>query len=142
MILSYPGGGLINVSSAEQTFNAECTVDEAIGNVVYIYGTKIGSLYRVRNADIDDISKMPAVGIVVRKPSSTECVVQVSGIAKSVLTGLTPNSYLFADTGSSLTQIRPSNPISGIRFIQIVAQAISDTDILVRFFSPVKLVST
>jgi len=139
MILQFPGGG--TSLGGAQTFSAQCLSSDAVGHVVYISGDKTGGFYQVTKVDIDDNNKMPALGIIVSKQSSTECTVQTSGRVESFTTGLTPNNYLFISTSSTLTQNRPANPSTGIRWIQIVAQAMSSTDILIRFFTPIRLTS-
>lgn len=63
---------------------------------------------------------MPAWGMVVRKDSDTECVVQRYGIVQNIYTGLVRNEYYWVDSVGELGDYpRPG-------FAQIVGQAISD----------------
>jgi hypothetical protein len=54
----------------------------------------IGDLYQVTKADPSNPAKMPAIGVVVSKSSSTVCKVQVLGEIKGIYSGLTPGAVL------------------------------------------------
>ena len=127
--------------SAVGRIQANCQPTDAIGDAVYITGDKVGSLYQVAIVDISDRNKMPAVGIIIDKLTTTECIVQTSGIWENSYTGLTPNVPLFIDATGKLTSVRPARPLSGIRFVQTMAQALSQTDVEIRLDMPTVLVS-
>lgn len=121
----------------DQYILAYCLPTDAVGDVVYITGDKIGERYQTTKIDIDDISTVPGIGIIVQKTAATECVVQVSGILRDVYVGLTPNKPLFAGLDARLTETPPSAPGSGRRAIQIIGQAIASSDLLIQPKPPI-----
>ena len=128
--------------SASGRFYANCYASDAVGDAVYVVGDKVGDLYQVAKVDITDRNKMPAVGVIVDKLTSTECVVQVSGIWEGAFTGLTPNVPLFAGSSGQLVEARPPNPALGIQAIQSVARALSSTDVHISVTMPTILVAS
>lgn len=83
-----------------------CLSGDAVNDFVYI-----SSASTVAKADADDAAKIPAVGMIVSKQSSTSCTVRVSGLATG-LTGLTAGAvyYLSAATAGAITATPPSAP--------------------------------
>jgi hypothetical protein len=71
---------------------------------------------------------MPAIGMIISKLSATECLVQITGIAKNFYVGLWPGKPLFANTAA-----RPSNtfehPVTGLRYRQVLGVATTSTDL-------------
>ena len=118
------------------TFAAYCFSTDAVGDLVFIMGAKVGSRYQVTKIDVDDASKIPAVGILISKSSPTECEVQTGGVLKGVYSGLTPGKALFAGTDA-----RPSHtytrPTTGKRWVQMIATALSAADIVIEIQRPV-----
>jgi len=90
---------------------AVCTVAEVVGDLVYISGAKVGSDYSVRTVDNTLVTKMPAIGVIIAKPTPTKAVVQLQG-ETSVFSGLTPGTtYWVGDTGQPTgTPPVPSGP--------------------------------
>ena len=109
-------------AASVQAFAASCIAGDAIGSFVYLSGSE-----SVRTVDIDDLGKMPAVGIVISKGSPTTCVVQVTGEVDA--TGLTPGPQ-YVGTSSTPVGTRPANPGAGLRNIQFIGTAISATRLL------------
>lgn len=62
------------VASALGNFTATCTVSEAVGDVVYR-----SSATGVLRCDPTNSLKMPGVGVIISKQSSTTCTVQPFG---------------------------------------------------------------
>ena len=57
-------------------FSALCDSSDAVGQAVYIFGDKVGSLYQVRRVDITNRTKFPARGIIVEKYNGgSKCIV-------------------------------------------------------------------
>jgi hypothetical protein len=50
--------------------------------------------------DVTDLTKMPAIGVVTSKPSSTTATVQTSGIVTGVFSGLQPGKRYFSGKNS------------------------------------------
>jgi hypothetical protein len=128
--------------TAQTLFLAFCFSTDAVGDAVYIMGDRVGERYQVTKVDIDNITHVPAIGVIIFKTSSTECVVQTQGILQGVYTGLTPQKPLFIGTDSRLTEIvTPHKPTPGRRALQIMGQGIASTELLLDVKSPIILVT-
>jgi len=138
MYLQYPGSGGAGASGI-QLFKANCLDTDVVGNAVYVSSDKVGSLYQVTTVDITDKIKMPAFGIISRKSSLTECWVQFGGIIKNYSSGMTPNDRFFIGDDGKITAMVPVRPVSGIKFVQVVARAASSEDIAVKIEHPLIL---
>jgi len=125
------GGGGPSAGDATVTFSAICLSSDTIGDVVYISADKSGSFYEVAKVDIFTTTKMPAIGIIIQKLTSTTCIVLSIGEVVGLYTGLTPNSTLFADLLSRLSESAPSAPLTGIALVQAMARSLSSDTILV-----------
>lgn len=98
---------------------ANCLVGDGVGSLVYITGDKVGAYYQVATIDPSDRGKMPAVGVIIHKLTSTSCVVQTGGDVDGVYSGLTPGELLFAGDGGGLDDEMPI-PSGGPRYVQTV----------------------
>lgn len=86
---------------------ATCTAGEAVGDLVYISGPRVGSDYTVRKADISDYTKMPAVAIITSKLSATQAVIQFEG-ETGLYSGLSPGRlYWVSDSGIPTSTVPP-----------------------------------
>ena len=106
-------------------FAANCTAAEEIHDLVFIAATSA-----VRRIDIDDSAKMPVAGVIVSKTSDTDCVVQFAGRIDS-LSGLLAGARYWAGTDSKVATPRPSDPVSGIRSLQVIGNAFSSTELVI-----------
>jgi hypothetical protein len=131
------GGG----GAARDPVEAVCQATDDVGHAVYVSGDKVGSLLQVTKADVDNPSKMPAIGLIVEKLSTTDCLVQLFGEVEDVYTGLTPNLSLFVGTDSRLTHVRPARPSAGTRYVQVLARALASNLLYVFIESPKVLVA-
>jgi len=129
----------VQTSSRAQVFAANCLASDTVGDVVYITGDKLGLFYQVTQVDIDDLTKMPAAGVIIVKGSSTECIVQYAGIIQNIYTGLTPQLSLFVGTNGRLTHTVPPHPTTGPRVHQMMGIAIATTALLLDIKSPIIL---
>lgn len=129
-----------NQGAGQDVLPALCLATDAIGDVVYISGSKVGDYFQVTKVDIDTPTTMPSPGVIIRKDSPTQCEVQVSGIVSGVYTGMTPNKCLFVDTNARLTEtVTPHRPTPGQRILLIMGQVLSATDLLIDVKSPIIL---
>jgi hypothetical protein len=108
------------------TFNAACPSGLATKDFVYITGPSIGGVYQVAKADITDYSKLPAVGVVIDKPTPTTCKIQWQGEV-TIFSGLIPHKIYFLDTLGQASDIPPT-PTTNL-FIQVLGTAL-DTNVL------------
>ncbi|NNL47882.1 MAG: hypothetical protein HKO76_05910, partial [Acidimicrobiia bacterium] len=85
-----------------------CLSGDAVGDFVYITGNKVAGRVQVTKADITNVSKMPAVGVIVSKDNPTTCDVQWSGEVLGVFTGLTAGRVHWVDTDGTPTASLPA----------------------------------
>jgi hypothetical protein len=110
-------------SAARELFGSPftCPAPVAVGNAVYLSAANAVDL-----ADGTNGSKMPAIGIVVSKPTTTSCIVQHAGECDSV-SGLTPGSTYYAGVGGALV-----SSTVGLTVVQAIGKA-RDTGLLVMY---------
>lgn len=106
---------------------ADCTAAEAVGDPVYISSAAVGDRWQVRTTDYTDFNKMPAVGVIIDKPTATTCVVQVGGEV-SIYTGLTVGRKVFVSI-SGIEQPPVSRPLSGVKYVQSLGVATGTTTV-------------
>jgi len=104
---------------------ANCQAGDGVGSLVYIAGDRVGEYYQVATADPSDRDKMPAVGVIISKFTSTTCVVQTGGDVNGVYTGLTPGELLFTGDGGGLDDEMPV-PSGGPRYVQTVGVSLAN----------------
>lgn len=101
------------------TLDAICLAGDAVGDCVRISGDSIGGYVQVTKVDVTDPTKMPAIGVIIAKPSSTNATVAWLGVITG--TGFTPNArYFVSNTG----QLTPTPPTVRPAMYQVMAQAI------------------
>jgi hypothetical protein len=88
--------------------SADCTAGEAIGDFVYVSAAPVAGQDQVRVADPTDAAKVPAIGVIISKPTSTTCRVQWGGISPALFSGLNAGSVCFLDRDASPTETPPS----------------------------------
>lgn len=82
-----------------------CLSGDAVGDWVYVSAAST-----VAKADADDATKIPSVGVIVSKPTTTSCVVVVAGLATG-LTGLTAGSlYYLSTTAGAISATAAASP--------------------------------
>jgi hypothetical protein len=109
---------------ARATVSVVCDSADLIGNAVYISGDAVSNKYSVCTADPIDSAKMPAIGVLWTKKTSTTGTVRLFGELKNVYTGLTPGAPLYVGLDSRLTHTPPVNP-GGPIYAQEIGYAIS-----------------
>ena len=112
------------------TFQATCPSGLVVKDFVYITGPAISGIYQVARADVTDYNKLPAVGVVIEKPTPTTCKIQWQGEV-TVFTGLTPHKVYFLATTGQITDVPPS-PVTNL-YVQTVGTAL---DVGVLLISP------
>jgi hypothetical protein len=127
----------VGAVSGDEFLSAFCFSTDAVGDAVYIMGDKVGDTFQVTKVDINNIATVPAIGIILLKESSTSCIVQTAGIMVGIYTGRTPHKPQFIGLDAKLYETPPAEPTSGRRAVQIVAQALSTSDLLIHPKSPI-----
>lgn len=107
---------------------ANCQGTDQVGDMVYVSGDSIGGIIQVSKVDITDYSKMPGVGVIVSKSSSTQCVILRYGIL-SVL-GLIPGKTYFVDFNGAPTATRPVATGGQKVFVQVLGVAMDSSRML------------
>jgi len=115
--------------AAESKVEAICQASDVIGRCVYISGPEVGGKYQVSTVDPQNGSKIPSIGVIVEKLTSTTCIVQLSGALKDIVTGLTPGKALFVGAGGILSHSLPSPGIS-FAYVQPMGVAVDSNALL------------
>lgn len=123
-VLSIPRA--LRLFQRKRWWEVQCAVTDVLGRCVYIHDDEVAGRYQVRTCDPSDLSKMPAVGIIISKESDTECTIQTFGEVKGIHGGLVPNAPLYVASNGELDHDAPI-PNGGEVYIQNVGEAISST---------------
>jgi hypothetical protein len=126
-------------SATRSILEANCLATDTVGDAVRITGDTVSGKYQVTKVNIDVIPTMPAIGIIIRKTSTTACEVQVSGVVRDVYTGLTFHKRLFIDTTGKLIEGPPARPTTGFRAVQVMGVVLDATALLLDVESPIIL---
>ena len=116
------------VGSPAIKIRVNCLVTDQVGQAMYITGDMAAAVYQVTVVDITDFTKLPAVGILTLKSSSTSGIVTASGIVACV--GLLPGRLYFAGANGFPTENRPTASSPAGSFVQVLGKAISATKLL------------
>ena len=115
--------------SADEVSYAICSASESVGELVYTNLTKTGDLYNVSKVDITSYSKMPAIGVIISKQSTTRCRVKWSGPIRGIYSGLTPGRMYFVGSDSKPTLAFPT--VAGTR-LQKIGSATSTNELYLK----------
>lgn len=113
---------------------ATCDGSDSVGKCVKFTG-KSGDRYTTVRADAQDLSKMPADGVIIQK-SGTLCDVQVLGEMEGAISGLAGKKFVFVgDDGDLAYGFPPTGPL-GYTMVQVMGR-VWDDDIV--FLNPEKV---
>lgn len=118
--------------SGEIEFLADCPPSTLLDDLVYVTGPSVLGVVQVATADVTVVAKMPAIGIVTEKISSTRVKVLTVGEHTPGF-ALTPGRRYFVGPTGQLALTMPTPAVGGIAFSQPVGHAI-DTNRLI--FNP------
>jgi hypothetical protein len=118
------GGGPPPITVQLVQFDALCPSTVAVGDLV-----RVASAGHVDITDITDITKLPAIGIVTAKATTTSCTVQTHGIVSGIFTGLTPGLLYYVALDSTLGPI-PVPTTGQVLFWQAVGVALDTTSLV------------
>ena len=107
-------------SNQKNILLCNCTSDELVGNFVYLHSIDGGGIYNVRRASCDYVDKMPSIGVIVKKNSSTECFVQTSAIVRDIFSDLSIGKTYKIDSDGGIVVPAPSPGINGYSMIQFI----------------------
>jgi hypothetical protein len=109
---------------------ANCQTTDNVGDCVYVTGDAVGNFYQVTRADPRDQSKMPSIGIIISKKSTTECKVQFIGEVHSVYVGMPPRATLFVGADGRLSAVPPAPNPGGYTFVQAMGSAVASSTVV------------
>lgn len=110
---------------------ADCTVGESVGDFVFVVGAPVAGRDQVQRADPSDYDRMPAVGVITRKPTSTTCLVQWFGETPPIFTGLSAGEIYFVGYDSKIAEVPPT-PVTTGMFVQPIGVALSPDKLYVQ----------
>lgn len=106
-----------------------CLSTDAIGSPVVVRDEPINGKYRVQTADPGDLTKMPAIGILVSKTTPTVGTMRMTGLC-DVFEGLTPGANYMVGPGGSLVEEVPLTSATGVLWAQHLGIALSSNVLL------------
>lgn len=111
------------LKTAERVISVTCQTTDAVGDLVYVMaGNRV-----VKKADVLDYYGMPAIGIILTKPTTATAQVQISGLVRGLYTGLSPGRLYFVGLDGRPNMAPPTGPAR--RFVQPIGTAV-DTNVL------------
>lgn len=113
---------------SETRVSVSCLAGDQVGRLMCIRGEKVDSKWVVETANPYDLSKMPAVGILISKSSSTTGIMIRIGDVENQYTGLDVSKPVFVGAAGAVVQAEPSAS-GGIVRVQKIGFPI-DSDVL------------
>jgi hypothetical protein len=111
---------------------ATCLATDAIGDCVRIRAAKVGNAFQVEKVDISTPGDPPAVAIVLRKDSPTNCIIHFHGPLRGVYSGLSPGVVYLVGTDGRPAAVGDANyPVAGSDYFQQIGVATSSDELLV-----------
>lgn len=127
-ILSADGSGGGSGGSGRTVLATACQTTDQIGDLVI---PTTGTGRTVKKVNSTDELQMPAIGVIVEKPTATTATVQTAGPVEGVYAGLTPGRrYYVGSTGRPALDATSGLATGTLFFIQAVGVALDDTTLL------------
>lgn len=117
------GGGSTPVFG---TFNGTCQTTDLVGDAVRLTGSSAHDVTRVNPIAS---GTMPAIGVIVSKPTTTTCVVQGVGVATGIYTGLTIGKMYWIGNNGRPLSTPPTGSAGAHLYAQPLGLAVSATDL-------------
>lgn len=100
----------------------DCLAGDDVGNCVYIRGDRTGDRWSVATADPTDDNKMPAVGVLVTKHTSTTGMIQLFGVC-DLFTDMVPGQAILVGQNGQLLEEVPTVSAGNIFWAQQIGVA-------------------
>jgi hypothetical protein len=110
---------------------ANCLASDAAGDIVRITAAKTANLFNVTRIDISVSGDPPAVGLIVKKYTTTTCLVQFHGPYRGVLSGLVPGTAYSVGTDGRVASVGDLNYPGSTQVNQQIGVATSSDELLV-----------
>ena len=118
-------------------FDAECPSGTAVGDFVYVTGDKVAGVIQVARAEPKSATKtnvkMPALGVVISKKTSTDCLIHTGpGLVDATVLGvvLIPEQRYFVGFNGRINANMPNPPTGGFSLVQVAGVAVSTDQLL------------
>lgn len=109
---------------------ANCLITDSVNDLVGISGPTVMGVYQVEKANVGALAEMPAIGVIIDKPTATTCIVQLFGEVKGIYTSLVPGAVYFVGTNSKPSAVPPTPTLMKPRvYLQPIGVAL-DTNVL------------
>ena len=133
MFLGIPNNRNV-ISSSNQFLIADCEASVSIGDCAYVESyDETSKIYKVNTANIREIRKMPAIGIVISKETDITCTVQMFGRLEGIYGGMTITKPVFVGADGRATQVPPKPHdlnVNSDMFLQMLGSSIGQDVIL------------
>ena len=116
---------------SQEVTRATCSPAEEVGTWVYKDG-EVDGLDWVRMADPTDLTKLPAIGVIILKESLTICRVQWSGETPEIFSGLDTKTVYHLGNDSKLSYPPPVPASGSFIYWQMVAVAVTDKKVRIK----------
>lgn len=111
---------------------AVCMLTDQVGDAVYIRGNKNGQ-YKVARAATAGLSKMPAVGVIIKKWDFTQALVQTEGVVEGIYSGLVAGkTYWVGETGQLSATVPPLDGATQRAYTQVIGVAMDEAVLLLK----------
>jgi len=108
-----------------------CLSSDLVGHCVRIRAPKTGNRFEVEKLNITVSGSPPAVAVVIKKYSPTDCIIQFSGPMIGVYGGLSFGAACLVGTDGLLAQVGDANyPVGGVNYFQQMGVATSTNEVL------------
>lgn len=94
--------------SEGRSFEATCLATDEVYNCVYITGSS-GTVPSVTKVNPSNPATMPAIGLIVAKPTPTTCLVQVQGVVYPPYP-VTPGAWYYVGASGHPSTTAPASP--------------------------------
>ncbi len=127
----FGGSATLKALFSRDIRQADCTVDEVIGDFVYVMGDPVADRDQVRKANPANYDKLPTVGVVISKSADDKCLVQWLGETPALFTGLSTGEIYFLGADSKIAEVPPA-PVTVDMFVQPIGVAVAPDRVYIR----------
>lgn len=92
-----------SVPRSERILSRADCASGVVGEAVYVTGAAVGNKLQVARLDVTSPTDPPFAGVIVKDLGGGECIVQLHGTMRGILTGLTVGSFYFVDSDGTLS---------------------------------------
>lgn len=107
---------------------ASCSPSDAVGNLVYVTGPSVGGVVPVSTIDPTDLTKLPCIGMILEKTSTTTCSIALQGLVEVGGPYIPQKVYFASAAGVPTATISSTRPF----FLQAIGQALDATRLVFR----------